>query len=45
MSTPIRGLFHTKFVHDVFECLFPGMQVNDTILNRTIMDDNARYKP
>jgi len=45
MRTPIKGLFQPKFVHGVFGCLLAGMQVNDMILNRKIMDGNARYKP
>lgn len=45
MRTPIEGLFQPKFVHRVFGCLLAGMQVNDMILDRKIMDGNARYKP
>jgi len=45
MRTPVKGLFQPKFVHGVFGCLLAGMQVNDMILNRAIMDGNARYKP
>jgi len=45
MRTPIEGLFQPKFVHGVFGCLLAGMQVNDMILDRKIMDGNARYKP
>jgi phytoene dehydrogenase-like protein len=45
MRTPIKGLFQPKFVHGVFGCLLAGMQANDMILNRKIMDGNARYKP
>lgn len=44
MRTPIEGLFQPKFVHGVFGCLLAGIQVNDMILNRKIMDGNARYK-
>lgn len=44
MRTPIKGLFQPKFVHGVFGCLLAGLQVNDMILNREIMDGNARYK-
>ena len=44
MRTPIKGLFQPKFVHGVFGCLLAGMQVNDMILDRKIMDGNARYK-
>ncbi|MFX1406352.1 MAG: phytoene desaturase family protein [Promethearchaeota archaeon] len=44
MRTPIEGLFQPKFVHGVFGCLLAGMQVNDMILDRKIMDGNARYK-
>jgi len=42
MRTPIKGLFQPKFVHGVFGCLLAGIQVNDMILNRKIMDGNAR---
>ena len=45
MRTPIEGLFQPKFVHGVFGCLLAGMQANDMILDRKIMDGNARYKP
>lgn len=45
MRTPIEGLFQPKFVHGVLGCLLAGMQVNDMILDRKIMDGNARYKP
>ncbi|NHJ21619.1 MAG: NAD(P)/FAD-dependent oxidoreductase [Candidatus Lokiarchaeota archaeon] len=45
MRTPIKGLFQPKFVHGVFGCLLAGMQANDMILDRKIMDGNARYKP
>jgi len=44
MRTPIKGLYQPKFVHGVFGCLLAGMQVNDMILNRKVMDGNARYK-
>jgi phytoene dehydrogenase-like protein len=44
MRTPIKGLFQPKFVHGVFGCLLAGMQANDMILDRKIMDGNARYK-
>lgn len=44
MRTPIKGLFQPKFVHGVFGCLLAGLQVNDMILNRKIMDGNARYR-
>ena len=42
MRTPINGLFQPKFVHGVFGCLLAGIQVNDMILDRKIMDGNAR---
>jgi all-trans-retinol 13,14-reductase len=42
MRTPVKGLFQPKFVHGVFGCLLAGIQVNDMILNRKIMDGNAR---
>lgn len=42
MRTPIKGLFQPKFVHGVFGALLAGMQVNDMMLNRKIMDGNAR---
>ncbi|MFX0073646.1 MAG: hypothetical protein ACFFAO_21420 [Candidatus Hermodarchaeota archaeon] len=42
MRTPIKGLFQPKFVHGVFGCLLAGIQVNDMILDRKIMDGNAR---
>jgi len=45
MRTPIKGLFQPKFVHGVFGCLLAGLQVNDMIFNRQIMDGNARLKP
>jgi phytoene dehydrogenase-like protein len=44
MRTPVKGLFQPKFIHSVFATLLAGMQVNDMILNRKIMDGNARYK-
>ncbi len=44
MRTPIKGLFQPKFVHGVFGCLLGGMQVNDMIINRKIMNGNARFK-
>jgi all-trans-retinol 13,14-reductase len=44
MRTPIEGLFQPKFIHGVFGCLLAGMQVNDMILDRKIMNGNARYK-
>ncbi|MHA1671735.1 MAG: hypothetical protein ACTSV5_14345 [Promethearchaeota archaeon] len=44
MRTPIKGLFQPKFVHGVIGCLLAGMQVNDMILNRKIMNGSARYK-
>ncbi len=42
MRTPIKGLFQPKFVHGVFGCLLAGIQVNDMILDRKIMNGNAR---
>ena len=42
MRTPIKGLYQPKFVHGVFGCLLAGIQVNDMILDRKIMDGNAR---
>ncbi len=44
MRTPIKGLFQPKFVHGVFGSLLAGMQVNDMILNRKVMNGNARLK-
>ena len=44
MRTPIKGLFQPKFVHGVFGSLLAGIQVNDMILNRKIMNGNARLK-
>ena len=44
MKTPIKGLYQPKFIHSVFATLLAGMQANDMILNRQIMDGNARYK-
>jgi phytoene dehydrogenase-like protein len=45
MRTPIKGLYQPKFVHGVFGCLLAGIQVNDMILNRKIMEGNARLQP
>jgi prolycopene isomerase len=45
MRTPVKGLYQPKFIHSVFATLLAGMQVNDMIMNRAIMDGNARYNP
>ena len=44
MRTPIKGLFQPKFLHGVFASLLAGMQVNDMMLDRKVMDGNARLK-
>ena len=44
IRTPIKGLFQPKFVHGVFGSLLGGMQAVDMILNRKIMNGNARLK-
>ncbi|MBA7555547.1 hypothetical protein ES705_48216 [subsurface metagenome] len=44
MKTPIKGLYQPRFVHGVFGSLLAGLQVNDMILDRKIMDGNARLK-
>jgi hypothetical protein len=44
MKTPVKNLYQPKFIHSVFATLLAGMQANDMILNRQIMDGNARYK-
>ncbi len=44
MKTPVKGLYQPKFIHSVFATLLAGMQANDMILDRKIMDGNARYK-
>lgn len=42
MRTPIEGLYQPKFVHGVFGSLLSGIQVNDMIASRAIMDGNTR---
>lgn len=44
MRTPIKGLYNPKFVHGVFGAVLAGMQVIDMILERKVMDGNARFK-
>jgi phytoene dehydrogenase-like protein len=42
MRTPIEGLYQPKFVHGVFGSLLSGIQVNDMIAHRAIMNGNTR---
>ena len=44
MRTLIKGVFQPKFVHGLFGTLLAGMQVNDIMLDRKVMDGNARLK-
>ncbi len=45
MRTPIKGLFQPKFVHGVLGALLAGLQVNDLMLDRRVMNGNARLSP
>ncbi|MCE7741606.1 MAG: NAD(P)/FAD-dependent oxidoreductase [Candidatus Heimdallarchaeota archaeon] len=45
MRTPIKGLFQPLFSHGIFGCMLGALQVGDMILNREILDGNARLKP
>jgi len=45
MRTPIKGLYHPKFVVGVFGAVLGGMQAIDMILERKVMNGNARFKP
>ena len=42
MRTPVAGLFQPKFVHGVFGSMLAGIQVNDMIAHRGIMNGNTR---
>ena len=44
MRTPVKGLFQPKFVHGVLGSLLAGLQVNDMMLDRSVMNGNARLK-
>jgi phytoene dehydrogenase-like protein len=44
MRTPVKGLFQPKFVHGVLGSLLAGLQVNDMMLGRRVMNGNARPK-
>jgi all-trans-retinol 13,14-reductase len=41
--TPIKNLFQPKFSHGIWPSLQAGLQVVDMIMNRRIMNGNARY--
>lgn len=45
MRTPVEGLLQPKFVHGVFGSLMAGLQVNDMMLRRRVMNGNARLTP
>jgi all-trans-retinol 13,14-reductase len=43
MRTPIRNLYQPKFSNGIWPSLQAGIQVVDMIMNRKVMDGNARY--
>jgi phytoene dehydrogenase-like protein len=42
LRTPIEGLYQTKFIHGILGAILAGLQVNDVILDGSVLDGYSR---